>query len=148
MKSIKLKKKWSNGVWHNIFKADNELTFDIGSNWLLDDFCDYCGYTIEEQIDDSNLIISGPLNLLGNNLKISLSITHDNNKIMATYQVVSFISLVVTFREENGLIIVEDNLQDENVIKRTLYQPIADRFVSDGAEAIHRFMKGLQSSRT
>jgi hypothetical protein len=146
MKSIKLKKEWSNGVWHNIFKADNIKTFDINNNCLLDDFCDYCYYTIEEEIDSCNLIISGPINLLGISLKIRLSIKDDGaGKFVATYQVVSmpFISLVVTFREENRRLIVGDDLQDANVVTRILYQPIADRFVSDGAYAIEKFMKEL-----
>lgn len=145
MKSIKLPKQWTDGVWYNIFKADNELTFDAKSNCLLDDFCDYCGYTIEEHINDSNLIISGPIHLFGSKLNIRLSITNNNNKFEATYQVVSipFVSLVVTFRESSGKMIVEDNLQDARLVKRVLYQPIADRFVSDGAEAIGRFIKEL-----
>lgn len=146
MKSIKLPKQWSNGVWHNIFKADNELTFDVKSNCLLDDFCDYCGYIIEEPINDSNLILSGPIHLLGVGLKIRLSIIKTNNKFEATYQVVSipFVSLVVTFRESDGRLIVEDNLQDVNPLTRALYQPIADRFISDGAEAIYNFIKDLK----
>jgi hypothetical protein len=145
MKSIKLSKQWSNGVWHNIFKADNIKTFDIKDNCLLDDFCDYCGYTIEEQINDSNLIISGPIHLLGVGLKIRLSIIKTNNRFVATYKVITvpFISLDVTFRELDGQLIVEDNLQDANPVRRILYQPIADRFVSDGADAIGRFIKEL-----
>ncbi len=147
MKSIKLPKKWRNGVWHNIFKADNILTFDIKDNCLLDDFCDYCGYTIEEQIDDSNLIISGPIHLFGTKLQILLSVTYDAERktFEVTYQVVTipFISLVVTFREEDETLIVEDDLQDAFLIKRVIYQPIADRFVSDGADAVYRFLREL-----
>jgi hypothetical protein len=146
MKSIKLPTQWSNGVWHNIFKADNSKTFKINDNCLLDDFCYYCGYTIEDQINDSNLIISGPINLVGTNLNIRLSIINKNNVFEATYQVVKipFVSLVVTFREDNGSLIVEDKLQDESLIKRVLYQPIADRFVSDGAEAITSFINDVK----
>jgi len=145
MKSIKLPKRWSKGVWHNIFKADNIKTFDIKDNCLLDDFCDYCGYTIEKQISDSNIIISGPINFLGSNLNIELSITHENGVFIATYKVVTvpFISLVVTFREGDGQLIVEDNLKDEYLVKRVMYQPIADRFVSDGASAVQSFIKDL-----
>lgn len=145
MKSIKLKKEWTNGVWHNIFKADNIKTFDRKDNCLLDDFCDYCGYTIEEQINASNLIISGPINLMGANLKIRLSILQRAGKFEATYQVVTipFISLTVKFSEKNGSMIVEDDLQDANPATRILYQPIADRFVSDGAKAMDRFLLEL-----
>jgi hypothetical protein len=145
MKTIKLPTKWCNGVWHNIFKADNIKTFDIRDNCLLDDFCYYCGYTIEQQIDHSNIIISGPINLLGTKFHIRLSITNENNKFIATYKIVSipFISLVVTFREEDGKLIVEDNLNSVGPMTRAFYQPIADRFVSDGAEAIDCFVTEL-----
>jgi hypothetical protein len=149
MKSIKLPKKWRNGVWHNIFKADNIKTFDIRDNCLLDDFCDYCGYTIEKQVSDSCLIVSGPINFLGSSLNIELSIIsndhHEGKRFEATYKVVSipFVSLVVTFREENGQLIVEDDLQDARLIKRIVYQPIADRFVSDGASAVQSFINEL-----
>jgi hypothetical protein len=144
---IKLPVKWTNGVWHNIFKADNIKTFDIKSNCLLDDFCDYCGYTIEEQIDDSNLIISGPIHIFGVQIQIRLSIINTNGVFEATYQVVTipFISLVVTFREEKGHLIVEDNLKNTNFVTRILYQPIANRFVSDGAEAIDSFITPLDN---
>jgi hypothetical protein len=145
MKRIKIKKEWSKGVWNNIFKADNIKTFNIKDNCLLDDFCDYCGYTIQEQIDDSNIIISGPINLLGADLYIRLSITNERNKFIAKYQVVSipFVSLVVTFREEAGNLIVEDDLRGANLVTRVLYRPIADRFVSDGAYAIEQFMNDI-----
>ncbi len=142
MKSIVLPTQWSKGVWHNIFKADNIKTFNIKSNCLLDDFCYYCGYKIVDQKSDSNIIISGPINFLGTDLNIELSITNKEGVFEATYQVVSvpFIYLVVTFREEDGNIIVEDNLKDANPITRVLYQPISDRFVSDGAYAVESFV--------
>jgi len=145
MKSIILPKKWQDGVWHNIFKADNELKFDIRSNCLLDDFCDYCGYKIEQQISDSHIIISGPINFLGSDLNIDLSITNVGGVFEATYTVVKvpFVSLVVTFREVDGQLIVDDDLQDSRLIKRIMYQPIATRFVNDGAYAVEQFLKDL-----
>ncbi len=136
---------WSGGVWNNIFKADNSKTFDMRDNCLLDDFCEYCGYTIEQQLDSSNLIISGPVNLLGVQVRIRLSIEHNAGVFSATYKVIAlpFINLVVKFREANGQLIVEDDLQDANIVTRALYKPIADRFVSDGAQAIECFMTDL-----
>ncbi len=80
-------------------------------------------------------------------LHISLSIAYDavNNKFIATYQVVSmpFISLVVTFREQEGQLIVEDDVRYANIITRVMYQPIAERFVNDGAAAIQLFIQCL-----
>lgn len=100
----------------------------------------FCGYTIEEQKSDSDLVISGPINFLGSNLKIRLSIVNNNNVFEATYKI-PFVSLVVTFRELDGRLIVNDDLQNAHFVKRIVYQPIADRFVSDGAYAIEQFMK-------
>ena len=34
-------------------------------------------------------------------------------------------------------------LHDTNIITRVLYQPLANRFVSDGAEAIDNFIKDI-----
>ena len=145
MKSIKLATRWRNGVWHNLFKADNELTFDIANNCLLDDFCDYCGYTIEEQIDASTIVISGPIRLLISTPKLRLSIAIQGDKFIATYKLVSmpFVSLAVAFREEDTRLVVDDDLQSANVVTRVLYQPIADRFVSNGAAAMEQFLNKL-----
>lgn len=89
------------------------------------------------------MVISGPINFLGSNLKIRLSIVNNNNVFEATYQVVSipFVSLMVTFRELDGRLIVNDDLQNAHFVKRIVYQPIADRFVSDGAYAIEQFIE-------
>lgn len=142
MTKIKLTSEWSNGVWHNIFKADNIKKFDVNENCLLDDFCNYCGYTIKQQINDSKLIITGPINIFFVQPDIDLSIVKANGKFIATYQVVGvpFIKLVVKFYEENKYIIVEDDFQDANFITKVLYKPFADQFVNDGAEAIRSFM--------
>ena len=143
MRSVQLPRKWTQCVWHNLFKADNVRTFDVNDNCLLDDFCDYCGYTIDAQNSDSDIVVSGPVTIWGVRVPFRLQITCDNaDVITATYQVVSipFIQLVVTFRERDGYLLVDDNLQDANPLTRTFYQPIADEFVCNGADAIRRFI--------
>jgi hypothetical protein len=137
MTSIQLRKEWRNGKWHDIFKADNILSFDIRDNCLLDDFCDYCCYTIEEQRSDSNsLVIRGPVNLLGYKVKIRLDIEKRRDAFVATYTFL-FVSLTVTFREVGGKLVVDSDCS--NII----YKPIADRFVRDGAAAMAGFMNDL-----
>jgi hypothetical protein len=139
---IKLTSNWSNGVWHNIFKADNIKKFDVKENCLLDDFCDYCGYTIKQQINESKLTINGPINIFFAQPDIDLSIIQNNGQFIATYQVVGlpFIKLVVKFYEENRCLVVEDEFQNGSLITQLFYKPLADQFVKDGAEAIRSFM--------
>ena len=137
MTSIQLRKEWRNGKWHDIFKADNILTFDMRDNCLLDDFCDYCGYAIEEELSNSNtLFIRGPIRLLDYKVKIRLDIRKQDRVFVATYKLL-FVSLAVTFREEKGRLIVESDCS--NII----YKTIADRFVRDGAAAMAGFMNDL-----
>ncbi len=142
MKTIALDKYWRNNKWHDIFKADNEMSFDKEDNYLLDDFCEYCNYKIEQQISERNIIISGPVRIFRKDFNISLDITSDNNVIRATYSLF-FISLVVTFTEKDNNIVIDSDLQGKNFLQRFLYGPLANQFVTEGAFALDAFMKDL-----
>lgn len=142
---LQLSDNWKNGKWHNVFKADNSISFEIKENCLLDDFCDYCGYTIVKQIDSSNICVTGPISFLGFKPDLSLKITNTGDVFTVKYTLESLpiLSLSVTFREKDNLLYIEHTLEGKNFIEQLVYTQFANRFVHSGATAFQSFMDEL-----
>jgi hypothetical protein len=142
---LQLGDNWKNGKWHNVFKADNSISFEIKENCLLDDFCDYCGYTIVKQIDSSNICVTGPISFLGLKPDLILQITNTGDVFTVKYALATLpiICLNVTFKEKDTLLYIEHTLEGKNLIEQLVYTQFVNRFVYSGAVALKSFMDEL-----
>jgi len=142
---LDLSDNWKNGKWHNVFKADNSISFEIKENCLLDDFCEYCGYKIVKQIDSSNICVTGPISFLGFAPNITVQITNIGDVFTVKYMLdaLPIICLSVTFREKDNTLCIEHTLDGKNFIEQLLYTQLANRFVYSGAAALKSFMDEL-----